>query len=91
MKKIFTRIAVGLVVVGGVLFLFREPLIEGMMGQMTSDMFVSADTDSFDPGVAIGEQFPPLNALYEGQVVSSIGGFVQDKGMIFIANRSADW
>ena len=54
-------------------------------------MFVSADTDSFDPGLAIGDQFPPLMAMYQGETISDMGQFIGDKGMIFIANRSVDW
>ena len=55
------------------------------------DMFISEDTDAFDPGLPIGEQFPPIRALYRGEEVSSIDRFMGEKGAIFIANRSADW
>ena len=55
------------------------------------EMFIAADTDEFDPGLAIGEQFPPIRALFEGEEITSIDGFMGERGAIFIANRSADW
>ena len=55
------------------------------------DVFISADTDSFDPGLAVGEQFPSIRALYQGQEISDIDAFIRDKGAVFIAQRSVDW
>ena len=55
------------------------------------EMFIAEDTDGFDPGLAIGDQFPPIRALYEGEEISSIDAFMGENGAIFIANRSADW
>ena len=63
-----------------------------LMAQPNLDeMFIAEDTDGFDPGLAIGDRFPPIRALYEGEEISSIDGFMGERGAIFIANRSADW
>ena len=63
-----------------------------LMAQPNLDeMFIAEDTDGFDPSLAIGDQFPPIRALYEGEEISSIDGFMGERGAIFIANRSADW
>ena len=55
------------------------------------NMFIAEDTDGYDPGLAIGEQFPAIRALYQGEEISSIDGFMGENGAIFIANRSANW
>lgn len=57
----------------------------------SKDTFIAADTDNFDPGLAIGETFPNIKAMYQGEEVNDVRPFAQHKGMIFIANRSADW
>ena len=54
-------------------------------------MFITDITDDFNPGLQIGDQFPAIRALYEGEEVMSIDRFIRDKGAIFIAMRSADW
>ncbi len=55
------------------------------------NVFISADTDDFDPGLPIGAQFPAIRALYQGSEITGIDRFIRDKGAIFIANRSVDW
>ena len=55
------------------------------------DVFISEDTDDFDPGLPIGAAFPPIRALYQGQEITAIDQFIRDKGAVFIANRSVDW
>jgi hypothetical protein len=60
-------------------------------GPDPADVFISEDTDDFDPGLAIGEQFPAIRALYRGQEITDIDAFIRDKGAVFIANRSVDW
>ncbi len=63
-----------------------------LMAQPNLDnMFIAEDTDGYDPGLAIGEQFPAIRALYQGEEISSIDGFMGENGAIFIANRSANW
>ncbi len=75
----------------GAVILLLEPLLATAQTNYTKDMFVAADTDSYDKGLPIGSTFPSLKALYRGEVVSDLRPFIHDKGMVFIANRSADW
>jgi hypothetical protein len=56
-----------------------------------ANMFVAEVSDAFNPGLQIGEQFPAIRGLYQGEEVMSIDRFVRDKGAIFIAARSVDW
>ena len=91
MKKVLSSIAVGLVIVVGLAFLFRDSLFGYLGERLTEDMFVAADTDGFDPGLPIGSPFPPIEARYRGETVRDLSTFIGDKGMIFVANRSADW
>jgi hypothetical protein len=90
-KKVLTTLVCVVLVAGGVGYLFKEQLWEKVQAIITADMYVAADTDSFDPGLAIGERFPNISALYQGEEITSVDRFVHDKGMVFIANRSADW
>ena len=91
MKKVLlTSLGVlAVVVIGG--YIFRGPLLGALYENITSDMFVGADTDAFDPGLAIGDTFPPVRAMRNGKVVEDMGEFITDRGMVFIANRSVDW
>lgn len=91
MKKFLISIAVALPVLLLAGMVFREPLVAWLEGSITSDMFVSQDDDAYDPGIAVGEQFPPIRALYAGREIDSIQPFIADRGLVFIAVRSADW
>ena len=91
MKRALVISGATLAVLVAVGALFREPLKQMAIDQLTADMFVAADSDSYDPGLAIGERFPALRALHQGNVVSDMGQFIHDRGMVFIANRSVDW
>ncbi len=55
------------------------------------DMFITEITDDFNPGMQIGDQFPVIRAMYEGEEITTIDRFIRDKGAIFIAARSVDW
>ena len=69
-----------------------RPMPEGLeISGRFADMFITDITDDFNPGLQIGDQFPAIRALYEGEEVMSIDRFIRDKGAIFIAMRSADW
>ena len=72
-------------------YLFRQQLWDLVVYVFSRDTFINDDTDSFDPGLAVGEHFPAIKALYKGRTVSDVRDFAHHKGMIFIANRSADW
>jgi hypothetical protein len=91
MKKILLGLVATLVVAAGLIYVFRGALWETATQRMTADMFIEADTDDFDPGLPIGAQFPTLHASYQGAPITDAGQFIHDKGMVFIANRSANW
>lgn len=91
MKKAFLTVISLLLVAGGGIYLFRAQLWEVVKEKITADMFIPADTDNFSPGLAIGTTFPSVKAIYQGREISGVSQFIHDKGMIFIANRSADW
>ncbi len=55
------------------------------------DIFLSEDNDSFDPGLPIGAAFPEIRALYQGQEITTVDEFMEDRGLAFFAVRSADW
>jgi hypothetical protein len=56
-----------------------------------ANMFVSEVTDTFNPGLQIGAQFPVIRALYQGEEITTVDRFIHDRGAIFIAARSVDW
>ena len=93
--KTVNRILLGVVttvaVAGGAAYLFREPLMSAASAVLTRDMFVAADEDAFDPGVAEGESFPEIEALHEGRVVRDVRELAGPNGLVFLAVRSADW
>jgi hypothetical protein len=91
MKKTLLTVLAVLLVAGGGSYLFKGQLWEFAKEKITADMFIAADTDNFDPGLAIGASFPTIRAVYQGREITGVRQFVHDKGMIFIANRSADW
>lgn len=86
--KIAIALAVMLALLG---YVFREPLKEMAFTQLTSDMFIVADTDSFDPGPAIGSHFPGLQATYQGRTITLLNEFAGPNGTVFVASRSFDW
>lgn len=74
-----------------ILYLFREPAKEAAYARLTEDMFVDADSDSFDPGPALGSHFPGIRARFQGRDVTLISEFAGANGTVFIASRSLDW
>lgn len=90
-KKILLGLVGGIVLVALLGYAFRAPLFAAAQDALTRDMFVSADPDDFDPGLAIGQPFPPIEALHRGDLVRELGQFMGERGLIFIANRSASW
>ena len=73
------------------LYLFREPVKQALYARITADMFVAGDSDAFDPGPALGSQFPGLRASYQGREVTLLDEFAGKNGTVFIASRSLDW
>ncbi len=67
-------------------------LMQPLQAQPNLDnMFLDEDTDSFDPGLPIGEQLPTIRAIFAGQEINNIEQFFGDKGAVFLAMRSVDW
>ena len=91
MKRILPIVIAVVVITGVLIFIFRAPLKQTAYAKLTENMFVPADTDAFDPGPALGSQFPGLRAMYQGQQVSLIDAFAGDNGTVLIASRSLDW
>jgi hypothetical protein len=91
MKRIVIGTAALLVVAGVAIYAFRAPLIEAVADRMTAHMFVARDTDAYDPGVALGQAFPPIHARYQNREVTDIGEFMGTRGVVVYVNRSVDW
>jgi peroxiredoxin len=72
-------------------YVFRGPLKELVFAVLTQDMFVASDNDDFDPGPAVGSNFPGLQASYQGRTITLINEFAGVNGTVFIASRSYDW
>lgn len=91
MKKVIIVLLCSVLLISAGGFLFRAQLWDLVVYVFTRDVFIDDDTDSFDPGLAVGERFPAISALYEGKEIRDVNRFSHRKGLIFIANRSADW
>jgi peroxiredoxin len=91
MKQILLIIASALLLLVALIFVFREPLTDSVYDWATRDMFIPADTDSFDPGPSVDQPFPPIHARYQGQVISDVSRFAGPNGTLVIASRSMDW
>ena len=86
-------IVLGVIVVVTVvgIYVSREQASENVEPMVPANMFISNDTDDFDPGLPIGAQFPAIHALYQGDEIAEIDQFIRDKGAVFLAIRSVDW
>jgi len=91
MKKVLFIALASVTVIAVSLFIFREPLLELAAEQLTEDMFVESYKRGFDPGLAEGERFPEIEARYQGETVTDVKEFSGPNGLVFFANRSADW
>lgn len=83
MKKSLGGLLAGLALAG--------VLLSPIMAQNLGNIFIRQDTDSFDPGLAVGAQFPRIRALYQGREITDIDQFIGENGAVFFANRSVDW
>jgi hypothetical protein len=83
------------VLVTGFAFVAAVALVQPSLAQRPppdpADIFIPSDPDDYDPGLAVGEQFPSIRALYQGEEINDIDQFIRDKGAVFIATRSVDW
>ena len=91
MKKALLIGLCALLTAAALLYLFREPVKQALYARITADMFVAGDSDAFDPGPALGSQFPGLRASYRGREVTLLDEFAGKHGTVFIASRSLDW
>ena len=91
MKKVLLIGLCALLTAAALLYLFREPVKQALYARITADMFVAGDSDAFDPGPALGSQFPGLRASYQGREVTLLDEFAGKNGTVFIASRSLDW
>ncbi len=91
MQRVMTIIAAMLIGAAALLYLFREPMKQVVFDRLTTDMFVAADTDAFDPGPALGSDFPGVNAQYEGRRIQLLTRFAGEKGTVLVASRSLEW
>lgn len=91
MKKVLLTLACLALVVAGAIWLFRPQLLDFISSQLAADMFVAADTDAFDPGLPVGSPFPAIRAVHEGREITDISPLMGARGMVLVANRSADW
>ena len=91
MRKILLVLAAacGVALIAG--YLYRDELKTAAVDRATANMFVDADTDAYDPGVAIGQPMPAIHALLNGREVSSIDGLMGKRGLLLFVNRSVDW
>jgi len=90
--KRFAALATGLAVVTTVALALVQPLLaQQRRAPNPADIFIPADPDAYDPGIAVGESFPSIRALYQGEEINDIEYFIRDKGAVFMANRSVDW
>ena len=80
------------ITVAGLLAAGGPVLAQGMgMGPNLDNMFLDADTDTFDPGLPIGAAFPAIRARYQGQEITNLDQFQGSRGVALFAVRSADW
>ena len=88
MEKV-SKIVVGLILVGIIALAWhREFFSELPYNWFAQNLFVSEDTDSFDPGPAIGSHFPGLQAEYEGERLTLLTKFAGAAGTVLVLLRS---
>lgn len=88
MKKLSGIVVVLLVLALALGYLFRDPLRDFADAQLTRDMFVAADNDTFDPGPALGSYFPGLHANYQGETITLLAPVAGVNGTVLVVNRS---
>lgn len=64
---------------------------DAAISRMGNEIFIAEDADAFSPGVPVGDRFPDIRAMYQGEEVSNIDRFIKDRGAIFLAVRSVNW
>lgn len=80
-----------LLVLGSLVYINRESAKQVAYDLLTADMFVTGDSDDFDPGPVVGSMFPGVRATYQGRPLKLINEFYGANGTVFVATRSAQW
>lgn len=91
MQRLLLLASVLVLLVAAGLYWLRAPLKQSTLEQLTADMFLPADNDSFDPGPAPGSHFPGVRARYQGEQVTLLHRFAGRNGTVLVASRSLDW
>lgn len=91
MRKFLVMVAVALATATVLIYSFRANIEEAAYDKLTENMFVPADSDSFDPGPALGSTFPGVRALYQNREINLLNEFAGTNGIAFVASRSLDW
>jgi hypothetical protein len=91
MKKSLLSLVAVVVVAGAAVYLFRDAVTVTAAEFLTADMFVDATVATLEVGVAVGERFPQILAVHEGETVTDVAGFAGPDGLVLIANRSVVW
>lgn len=73
------------------IYVAHKPIAVYAQEKMTADMFLSEDTDQFNPGISIGEKFPNIRAWYGQTEKQDVQEFMGTKGLVVYMNRSVDW
>ena len=88
MRRPGTHVLSALLLAAAGLLAFSGPTI----AQPNLDnMFLDEDSDDFDPGLAVGESFPDIRAIHDGQEITNLDAFMGERGVALFAVRSADW
>ena len=88
MKKV-SKIVIGLILVGMIALAWhREFPLELPYNWFAQGIFVSEDTDTFDPGPVTGSHFPGLQAEYNGGRVTLLTDFAGAAGTVLVVLRS---
>ena len=64
---------------------------QAMMDARDPAMFITEDTDEFDPGLAIGTPLPAIAVQGPTQTWQSLEAFSGPKGLVIVAVRSVEW
>ncbi|MBN7796713.1 peroxiredoxin family protein [Parahaliea mediterranea] len=91
MQRVLIVLAVLLLLATGLVYVYQDDVKEKAYAKLTENMFVAGDDDDFDPGPALGSDFPGVRARYQGQQIQLLAPFAGTNGTVFIASRSLDW
>jgi hypothetical protein len=91
MKKILLGLVAVVVVAGAAIYLFRDAVIATASEILTADMFVDATVATLEVGVPVGERFPQILVVHEGETVTDVARFAGPNGLVLFANRSVVW